>query len=79
MANTSKIIFICVSNNVECVIVNSNIGPIEGSFDGNYVNSFIRIPFAHPLGELRFASPKPIIEPTSNTSHPYDATIDATS
>ena len=86
MSNTTVIISICVLilvfsifNNVECVnvIVNSNIGPIEGSFDGNYVKSFIGIPFAQPpIGKLRFTSPKPIIEPISNTSHPYDATID---
>ena len=84
MANTTVIISIYVLilvftifNNVECVIVNSNIGPIEGSFDGNYVNSFIGIPFAQPpIGKLRFTSPEPIIEPISNTSHPYDATID---
>ena len=83
MANT--ILSICVQilvffiynlNNVECIIVNSNIGPIKGheSLD---VNSFIGIPFAHPpIGELRFASPEPILEPISNISNPYNAAID---
>ena len=79
MANTISIcvlILVSVLKSVKSVIVNSSIGPIEGSFDGGYVNSYHGIPFARPpIGELRFASPQPITEPISNASHPWNATI----
>lgn len=60
-------------NIAQSVIVNTSIGPIEGT-DGIDVNTFFGIPFAKPpINELRLQSPQPMTDPIGNETNPFQA------